>query len=237
MKFFPKNTIFLVFFALLIGTDLAFIAIGFVHECYQVELLNICQNFPLHSYYSIARDRGYAEMFQYIKVYWIILLLGYLIINAKKPIYSSWFFLFCYILIDDVSEIHEKIGFKISNQLNFVPKLGLRAQDYGELLVSGIVGIIFLFVIAISYHLAKKQEKAVFQKLILMLFVLAVFGIVIDLVHILFDDHKFWNTIFILLEDGGEHIVMSLITCFVYSLVNFYQSKQQVFQIKQQKLD
>ncbi|WP_150109028.1 hypothetical protein [Stanieria cyanosphaera] len=214
-----KNTQFLALLVLLVATDLVFIVVGFFYECSRLELATFCQNFPVYHHYSIASDKSYAELFQYIKAYWMILLFGYLIIIRNKPIYLSWCFLFCYILLDDLAQLHEEIGFKISNQLNLVPALGLRAQDYGELLVSSVVGIFFLCAIGISYRLAQPQEKSVFKKLIVMLFALAVFGIVIDLVHILFDDYKWWDAIFTILEDGGEHIVMSVITCFVYLLV------------------
>ncbi|NJP22040.1 MAG: hypothetical protein HC763_26925 [Hydrococcus sp. CRU_1_1] len=74
-------------------------------------------------------------------------------------LYSAWSLLFGYLLLDDSWRIHEKWGFLISNKLGFTAAFGLRAGDFGEMLVSAFFGSVFFILIALGYRLSNRTDK------------------------------------------------------------------------------
>jgi uncharacterized membrane protein len=193
-------------FYLFLATDLAFIILHVIHSS---------TDWISSDYFSVERERGYAELFQYIKEYWIALILVILAVKWRSILCFIWSLLFFYLLLDDSLEVHEKLGELISQQLAFFPAFNLRAKDFGELLVSAGVGLFFLIAIAIAYRFGDRISREISKYLIVMLFILALFGIVGDLLHMAFYE-SFLKPFLGLLEDGGEMIVMSIIAWFVF---------------------
>jgi hypothetical protein len=93
----------------------------------------------------------------------------------------------------------------------------LRAIDFGELIVSACVGLFFLICIATAHRFSDRSSKQDSRYLILMLFVLALFGIVVDMLHIALQS-PYWEPSLALIEDAGEMIVMSFIAWFVFNI-------------------
>jgi hypothetical protein len=193
---------------LLLATDVIFLVIHVIYS-YSGILSN--------PRFSLEVDRGYSELFQYLKEYWIILLLGFLAVQKRSPLYLAWSLLFSYLLLDDSIEIHENLGLAISNQLAFSSALNLRAKDFGELIVSASVGLFFLILISIAYRFGDRTSRKTSKHLIVMLFGLALFGIVVDMIHIAVQS-PLLDPLFTILEDGGEMVVMSVIASFVFLL-------------------
>jgi cbb3-type cytochrome oxidase subunit 3 len=213
---------------LLLATDLVFFCLHLSRQCYMFSNSRLCKKFS-NKLFSISIDMGYAEVFQYIKEYWIILLLGVLAWRNRSLLYSAWSLLFCYLLLYDALKIHERWGIFISNKLGLVSAFGIRSIDFGEIIVSACFGILFFAIIAIAYRFGKKIERKHTQYLILMLLALAFFGIVTDTLGITITN-KFLKPIAALIEDGGEHLVMSTIVWFVYDIVE--QSNQNILSSK-----
>lgn len=196
-------------FYLLLATDVVFIIL---------HILYLFTEIISNSYFSIEQDQGYAELFQYIKEYWIALVLGLLAVQKRSPLYLGWSLLFFYLLLDDSLSIHEKLGEIISIKLAFSPALNLRAVDFGELVVSAGVGFFFLILIAIAYRFGDRMSRETSRYLIMMLFALALFGIVVDMIHIILFKSPSLEPLLALVEDGGEMLVMSVIAWFVFLL-------------------
>jgi hypothetical protein len=193
---------------LFLATDIGFI---FLHLIYSYS------DFISNDIFSLEKDRGYSEIFQYVKEYWSALLLGLLAIQARSLLYLSWSVLFFYLLLDDSVQIHENLGVLISSKFSFPAIFNLRAVDLGELAVFALVSLFFLIAIGINYRLGDRLSREVSKSLIILLFALAVFGVVLDMLHVVFST-PFLDPLLILVEDGGELIIMSLIVCFVFSL-------------------
>ncbi len=170
-----------------------------------------------NSSFSIEQDRGYAEIFQYFKEYWSVLLLGLLALRKRCLLYLIWSLLFFYLLLDDSLQIHENLGTLISSKLNFSSWFNLRAQDFGELAVSISVSLFFLIFISIAYYFSDRSSRKTSRYLIMALCALALFGIVVDMIHMAVKSPSLY-TLLGLIEDGGENVVMSLIVCFIFSL-------------------
>ena len=199
-RFFDNG--FLVLLGLLVCTDIVFIGLHLIHT--YTPLL------PNHVY-SIEQDKGHAEFFQYTKQFWIILLLTLTFIKEASLTNFSWLMVFCYVLLDDALSIHENLGLLSSNLWTFAARMGLRPQDWGELLVTGAVGVVLLTPVAIAFLRASTRERRHTLILAALLGLLAFFGVFIDMVHIWVGGEQ-WG----LVEDGGEMVVVSIVLYYVF---------------------
>ncbi|MEL6441457.1 MAG: hypothetical protein AAFQ80_19665 [Cyanobacteria bacterium J06621_8] len=203
---------------LLLISDLLFISIHGLDWLTRASYINlpISEVFIYQELLPITKDQSYAEAFQYTKELWIMLILGFGYWQRKKKLFLAWSLLFGYLLLDDFLGIHEKFGGRISYL--FQDSFGLRAIDYGELLISATVGITFLLFIRYYYRQSSFLERKYCKILIFLLLGLAISGIIFDLIHVVFTNNRYLDTIFALLEDGGEQIVMSATLAFVYKI-------------------
>lgn len=192
---------------LLLLADLAFICI---HCFYRFGILSN----PL---FSIEQDMAYPEIYQYIKEFWIVVLLLILANNRRHIIYLSWSLLFIYLLLDDSLAIHETFGEYLVKYFEFKPMFELRAQDYGELCVSMLFGLLLFTFIGVSYFFSDNLEKKISKHLFILIVLLAFFGVLVDMLHVAIH----WRTtLWGLIEDGGEMIIMSVIVWYIFGLGN-----------------
>lgn len=205
---------------LLIATDVVLILLHCIYQF--TSLLS-------NDLFSLERDRGYSEFFQYIKEFWITLLLGFLAVQYRSILYFGWSSLFFYILLDDSLEIHERLGLRISDHLGFSNVLSLRANDFGELLVAGCIGLFFLILISTAYRSSERPFRKTSKTLILLLLILAICAIVGDVLHALARNSSA-NDFFGILEDGGEMIVMSAIASFVFEITHTHPAFKNIDQ-------
>jgi hypothetical protein len=205
MKFdFEKYKLLILF----ILADLSFIILHILH---------VYTGLLPDSLYSLSRDRGYAEFFQYTKELWIAVLFLALAIRQRKPVYLIFSFLFLYFLIDDSFEFHEQTGSLLAETLHLEPLFGLRSVDMGELAVSIFFGGLFFTAIGITYALSAPGERKISTQVILLIVIMAIFGVLLDMLEIM-TEHPGLSELLKILEEGGEMLVMSVITWFVYRL-------------------
>lgn len=196
---------------LLISADLVFCG---------VEILYAWEYTGNHMY-SLTTDRGYAEVYGYIKFFWIIIGLLWLTYEKYQPVYIVAALLFFYFLLDDSMKLHETMSGNIIDWFDLVPALDLRAQDVGEITVSVFVGFFFLITGWLAFKYSDNFARRVGFYLLIGVIGLAFFGVGADILHqILWSESPWINTPLVILEDGGELIVVSVICWFVYSLVS-----------------
>ena len=191
--------------ALLLLADLAFISI---HCLFILGILS-------GPSYSIERDLGFAEIYQYIKEFWTIVLLLFLAIKERHFTYLLWSLLFVYLLLDDSFTIHEEYGLYLSNYFEFKPMFYLRAIDFGELIVSFFSGFVLLTSIGVSLLFTDNYVKQTSKHLFFLLIMLAFFGIFVDMLHQVLPWAK---KIMGLIEDGGEMIVISITVWYTFGI-------------------
>jgi hypothetical protein len=197
------------FLLLLLVADLAFIFLHFL-------LLMTILNDPL---YGLERDRGYPEFYQYVKEFWIIVLLLSICVRTGAVGYIAWVMLFGYLLCDDALQVHERFGRYIATRLYFVPLLGLRARDFGELAVSAMSGALLLTLLAWFYVRGSDTFKQSTKHLLLLLLTVAFFGIFVDMLHVALKVMgRKVNLLLGVVEDGGEMIAMSFVVWYVFLL-------------------
>ncbi len=151
---------------LLVITDLSFFFLNILLKA----------GFITSALFSIQTDLGLAEIFQYLKEYWIVCILIVLGYRRSALIYVAWAFLFTYLLLDDSLQIHENLGMELTRFLESKTAFGLASQDIGELIVSALFGGLFFILIGVVFLKAKKADRVVSKSLFYMVVILAFFG-------------------------------------------------------------
>ena len=198
-----------LFLGLLLAADAAFVALSIAH---------FASPYLPGTFYSIEADGGFAEWFQYTKEFWAVILFAILWQKTRRPWVVGWLMLFTYFLLDDAVSIHEIGGDIAYRHLGFGPALGLRAQDFGELLVTGLAAVSLFTIIAVLYRRSTEQERTVSRDLLLLAVVLVTFGVGLDMFHSLIEVESL-RIVVGTFEDGGEMATMS-VTCWYLLTVN-----------------
>jgi hypothetical protein len=136
---------------LLLSTDLLFMVLHSLHTSPLLDNPNL----------SVIEDRGFAAAFQYVKQYWIIVLLLWLFLRHWKALYVLWMCLFSYILIID--------GFKPH-----------RTDDLSALVVLTAPGAFLFGVIAIVYWFSTDEVQHVSRQIAKLLAAFLFFAVVVD---------------------------------------------------------
>jgi hypothetical protein len=187
---------------LFLAADGVFVALHLVHLTtpYLSDLL-----------YSIETDGGFAEWFQYTKELWTIILAVIIWRRTGRAWIVGWILAFVYFLVDDAISVHEIAGDIAYRHLGFGPALGLRAQDFGELLVTGLTGVSLSAIIFLLYRRANENDRVVCRDLAMLILALVTFGVGLDMLHSMLPTVNL-RLAMGLIEDGGEMVTMS-VTC------------------------
>jgi hypothetical protein len=129
----------------------------------------------------------------------------------------GWQTLFVYIFLDDSLRIHERGGKVIAQHFFIVPIAGLRAQDFGELIVSAFFGLLMLSLLSIGYYYASSRFRSISRQLVGLVSLLVSIGVIFDIVHPMLDP-SYQNIVFEVLEEGGEMLMISVMAWYVHRL-------------------
>ena len=192
---------------LLVISDVVFVVLHTLHTY---------SGFFVGSWFSIGRERGFAESFQYLKEGWIVLMLLFLTLKQRILLYPAWCSLFAYVLADDFFGIHEQLGERLASHLGVLPMFGLRAVDFGELGVTAFAAVSLLGLIGVAHYRGDRDTRSFSRSLLALLVALGFFGVLGDMVHAMVMKHPIWDFVLEIIEDGGEMVVMSVIVWAVF---------------------
>jgi len=162
---------------------------------------------------QITLDRGYAEVFQYVKTFWIAGILATMAFRTRSLLYGVWVGLFTYLLLDDSLRIHENWS-----KASYFPSLfGINSHASGEFIISTSIGLFFLFLIAVTYRSGDFLARSSSRILTIMLLLLGFVGVFIDTFHSVVQVGLL-DPVLTTLEDGGEMVLMSVMLSFVFLL-------------------
>ena len=155
---------------------------------------------------------GYAEIFGYAQMALAIAALGVCYFMSRMPVYIALAIVMFIILLDDSFQLHELLGEYMA--AGWSEGTMLRARDWGELIVWGLVGIFSIGGLAAGFLYSDLRRRAIGMVFLAMLILLASFAVGVDMVHSLLnsmtDSYKV-DLAVALIEDGGEMMVISLI--------------------------
>jgi hypothetical protein len=199
------------FLGLLIAGDLLLIGLHLLH-IYSKHFSDI--GFASTAF-AVTVDGSLGETYQYLKMFWIVLLLTGVSVRTGRLSYLSWALFFLYLLLDDSLQLHERLGSMVVARMGYVPAFRLRAQDFGELTVVGSAGLFFACLLAFTWWRGDQEFRRVFRGLALLVGVVLLFGVGVDMLHPMVDSSSL-KTALGLLEDGGEMVAMSFVCWYTY---------------------
>ena len=172
---------------------------------------------PATSAFRIDVDRGYAEIYQYVKEFFVASMLMILAFRHRQAVLVAWSVFFGFLLLDDSFRLHERLGTLIGKIVDLEPYIGVERQVYGEVLASTLFGATLLIPLMALAFLGRQNQltKCANATLLYLTICLVFFGVFIDAFKNFLPSLGF---LFDLIEDGGEMIVMSAITGFVHVL-------------------
>lgn len=201
----------------LLSVDTFFIAVHAIHRIYNATYLDGALS--LGDAWRIDLDGSFAEMFGYLKLTTIVGLLMWMWRRRKQPVYLALTAIFAFAVVDDAFQIHERGGLGIEDALALRPFAGLRAQDFGELIVWTMVGVPMLAFAVAAFVRSSPADRAIGLLLMGPLALLALFAVVTDMAHIVVSGRfRGADLLFTVIEDGGEQITLTL-TCGVAVLI------------------
>ncbi|HXH83288.1 MAG TPA: hypothetical protein VNN07_10200 [Candidatus Tectomicrobia bacterium] len=192
---------------LLLAADAAFVAVHLVHT-YTPALPG--------AYNSLAQDRGHAEHFQYVKLYWLVILFAVLAVRERALPHAGWGALFAALLLDDALMVHERLGAAMADALALPSAGGLRPGDLGQAIVYfAAVALLVTLLLPASRRAAGSPAAALSGALLPMLGAFVAFGVLVDLAGTALRGSALEGPL-VMLEDGGEMVAVSLILGVVF---------------------
>jgi hypothetical protein len=174
---------------------------------------------------KITRDGALPEIYGYVEWAVIILSLLWLAVRERWLAPVRWALVFVIVLVDDSIQIHETVGFMLTEHLALPVSLQAQSQDIAEVLVFGAMGLIAVALTASMFFSHDPHTLALSKRLGLVILFLIVFGVILDFVHQIVITAsggtiaaQFLPAIFSMIEDGGEMIVASFAAAFVLTL-------------------
>ena len=196
----------LLILLLLLSADFMFVVIHFLYKLTHPD--------P-YSLFHLTIDRSYAEIFQYIKYFWIIILFIYIVRSTRINQYFSWILVFVFFFFNDAFQLHREIGRFIAINFNLNPPFHLAPHDVGSLVYFIISGVLLSGILFWSYRRGNQNFKICTIDLGIFMLFIVFFGVVVDAVHAAFNLYGMGLSI---LEDSGEMLMVSLILWYVFTL-------------------
>ncbi len=201
---------------IIVGLALANLTIIFLH------ILNYALNyfdfeheyeFLRQHYFGLSKDRGFAEIFNYLQATVCAALLFGAFVASGQRVHAAWALVFAFVVMDDAFSIHERIGFYLGTTFVLPTLPGLRPRDTGELVAWGAAGAFLLPVLVWGFRNSSPEAVGFGGVFALTFALLVFFGVSVDMLHVAFGTA--WpgaNLLFMVVEDGGEMLAVAL-TC------------------------
>jgi hypothetical protein len=202
-----------IFLAVLLAVDVILIGLHFLHR---LVYRGIFESAILsNTMFSMSEEAKLPDLFYFLKQLAIVLLLLY-VARKTSRIFIIWAAIFGYLLIDDVVQIHETIGFAFGNVM---PQIGTIAPS--EIAQIGFLVLLGLVLFGVSLLIIWRSEGETRQISIYLMALLglaAFFGVGVDIVQSFVMDIFGVSGVVKVVEDGGEMIIISFILWYVYRL-------------------
>lgn len=161
---------------------------------------------------------GYPEAFQTLQWLWAIGLVALIAVLLRRWAFAALLPLLVFMVLTDTFELHERYGRRLAEALAIEPMLGLRSQDFGELLVLGGAALVTVPIALIGLWRAGSADRVHFLRILVLLGLVLFCGVALDAVHILVVDDPGPGDAFGIIEDGGEMLGASLLVAYLFWL-------------------
>jgi hypothetical protein len=171
------------------------------------------------SHFSLESESGMAAQYQYIKQVWLSACLVLALLQTRNTAFFGWALIFAFLLLDDLLMIHERFGAVLASTFELPAMFGLRPKDLGEVASAAAVGCVAVALVVTAYLRGRRRARQLSADLMCLLVALAVFGVFFDILHTIAHFRApALAQVFSLIEDGGEMLVVSIITAYVFDI-------------------
>lgn len=172
-----------------------------------------------HNRFSLGKDGGYPEVFQYVKLLLIATGLAVLARFAREWGFLLWSLLFLYLFLDDALQIHERTGEYAHARWGAAGDERRDVQQAMEIGFSLLVGFGLFALMIPTYLRGSAFLRKASRGLAALLAGLAAFGLGMDTVHTLSEGGWLWKGVLGAFEEGGEMMCLSLCLAYVAHLL------------------
>jgi hypothetical protein len=165
--------------------------------------------------FSLAKDRGYSEWWQYAKETAACVLLAVLALRLRAVVLAAWCLALAYIVLDDVLLLHERVNEHTRDWYEGIELYGFSPDDMADLVFTGVVGLTLASILAVAHWRARGSGRRISTGMFVLGVLFAAASIGMDAIGALFEATSF-GTLGSLLEDGGELVAMSAIVWFLW---------------------
>ena len=204
----PNTRRALTLVSVLVAIDLGVIALHVIHTWAPYLERRI---------FSLWRDAGIGEHFQYLKELSIALVFLGLAVARSERAYAFWAGCFAWLMVDDATRIHERLGRWLGARLDLPAVAGLQPEHLGEVAGAGVVGLVLLTGLIAAYAQGSSGFRRASRGMLLLLASLGLCGVGIDVLDMLAAG-TVWGLVLGIVEDGGEMLVMSVIVAYAWWL-------------------
>ncbi len=215
------------FIICLFGIDALFI--GFGALIYALRYFGMEADGGVLDRFSIGRDRGFPEMFNYLKVSIIVAVLTATYLRSRVTPCLIIALCFAYVGLDDSLRIHEQLGAYLADSLALPAIAGMSAEALGQVLGFAAVGSVITSAFVIGWLYTDATYRRLFLVFAILLCALSFFAVLVDALHQMARSHsRVISGLLGLIEDGGEMLVITL-SCWVafgvFSNVSYHHVK------------
>lgn len=150
-------------------------------------------------------DGGYAEIFGYVLELAASALFFLYARQHHKPYWNMWALILLVVFLDDAFQLHESIGHAVSTRIGVSTSVG----DLIGFASTGLLSAVF-WVIGVRM-ITDQDEFCAYLVFTAYFSILIFFGVGVDAVHGMFGQNMS-ETLFALVEDGGELLMTALIS-------------------------
>jgi hypothetical protein len=198
--------------AALFALDLALVVVGLV----RLEVSGPSPTDP----WLLETDRGVSEYAGYAQQAALVVLLLALARVTRHLVWAACSVLFLAALADDSLRLHETKGAWLADRLAahlWFPSdgfMGLRANDWGELLVWGLLAAVPVLAAVLLHLRSDAWNRRASWGMAALIAVYVFFGAVLDQAHVLVAD-SWLGDVLGAMEDGGELLALSAAVVYV----------------------
>lgn len=172
---------------------------------------------------SLELDGGPAEIYQYVKEFWVVVCMAVAYVSTRRVAYASWALVFLFLLLDDSATVHEHAGNWLGRQYQFQAPFGLRPNDVGELLFAAAVGLTILAGVGAAAWRGSEQCRRISRDLGCLVVALGLVGVVVDTLHVIaYFAQSLLEQVLLVVEDGGEMLVMSALMAYAFHVATHF---------------
>jgi len=165
--------------------------------------------------FSLDVERSLPAWYQFVKIAAVCAALVVLAQRLRSAVIGLWAAVLLYAFVDDVAELHERTGLFAQDQLGLGGVAELSGEDLGQLIFAVVVALALAVPLLYAHTRSSGPARRLSLGLLLLGAAFVGFAVAADAVHAAL---KAWSigTRLILLEEGGELVVMSFFLAYAW---------------------